>query len=149
MKIVFVQTGGTIDKDYPEGSTNHGYEFKIGEPAFASILKKAKIDFEYEVLTLLKKDSLDITAEDRKKVFDKIKSLKDTKIVITHGTDTIRKTAESLSKVLGKTIVLTGSMLPEKFYESEADFNVGMAVGCAQSLPPGVYIVLNGVITKV
>jgi L-asparaginase len=67
MKIVFIQTGGTIDKDYPQDATNHGYKFEIAEPAFDPILKRAKPDFEYEVLSVLKKDSLDITDEDRKK----------------------------------------------------------------------------------
>lgn len=149
MKIIFIQTGGTIDKDYPQGETNHGYEFKIGEPAVATILKKAKPNFEFKILPLLKKDSLDITEQDRKDIFNKVQSLSEDKIVITHGTDTIESTAEALTGVEGKTIVLTGSMLPEKFYESEADFNLGMAIACAQILPVGVYVVLNGNVKKI
>lgn len=149
MKIVFIQTGGTIDKDYPQGKTNHGYEFKIGNPAVETILRKAKPLFEYEILSLLKKDSLDITDQDRKDVFNKIQSLTEDKIVITHGTDTIETTAEALKGINDKTIVLTGSMLPEKFYESEADFNLGMAVACAQTLPAGIYTVLNGKVKKI
>jgi L-asparaginase len=66
---------------------------------------------------------------------------------VTHGTDTIYKTAEVLADIKDKTIVLTGARLPEKFYDSEADFNLGMAVAGAQILPPGVYIALYGLIT--
>ena len=149
MKIIFIQTGGTIDKDYPQGETNHGYEFKIGNPAVETNLKKAKPNFEYEIISLLQKDSLDITEQDRQNIYDEIESLSENKIVITHGTDTMRITAEFLKSIKEKTIVLTGSMLPEKFYESEADFNIGMAIGCVQTLTPGVYTVLNGEIVKV
>ncbi len=144
MKITFVQTGGTIDKDYPQGKTDHGYEFKIGDPAFKSIFKKVKPVFEYEIITALKKDSLDITDTDREKIYKIINSNKNNKIVISHGTDTIQQTAKKLSSIKNKTIILTGAMLPEKFYDSDADFNVGMAIGAVQSLGNGVYIALHG-----
>ncbi len=146
MKITFVQTGGTIDKDYPKGKTNHGYEFEITDSAFYPILKKVKPAFEYEVISVLKKDSLDITDEDRETIYSAIESIKNDKIVISHGTDTIHLTAEKLSKISGKTIVLTGAMLPEKFYDSDAEFNVGMAVGASETLDNGVYIALYGTI---
>jgi L-asparaginase len=143
-KIVFIQTGGTIDKDYPQGATNHGYEFQIGEPAFISILNRANPDFEYEITSIAKKDSLDLTDEDRKIILETVKNSDTDKIVITHGTDTIHITAKVLSEVKNKTIILTGAMLPEKFYDSDADFNVGMAVGAVQSLSFGVYVCLYG-----
>ncbi len=144
MKITFIQTGGTIDKDYPQRETDHGYEFKIAEPAFNFILKKVKPDFEYEVISILKKDSLDIMEEDREKIYSVVNSLENDKIVITHGTDTIQKTAEKLSYIQNKTIILTGAMLPEKFCNSDADFNIGMATGVVQTLDKGVYIALYG-----
>ena len=148
MKIIFIQTGGTIDKDYPQNATNHGYEFEIAEPAFDSILKRAKPDFEYEVLSVLKKDSLDITDEDRQKIFDTVNGVSENKIVITHGTDTIHVTAKKLSEIKNKTIVLTGAMLPEKFKDTDADFNLGMAVAGVQVLSGGVYVCLYGKLQK-
>lgn len=143
-----MQTGGTIDKDYPEGQTNHGYEFKIGKPAFLGILAKAKPDFEIETISATKKDSLDITEKDRETIFGVISDVNNDKIVVTHGTDTIHLTAKKLSQIYNKTIILTGSMLPEKFCESDADFNVGMAVGAVQTLPHGVYVCLYGKVCK-
>lgn len=146
MIITFIQTGGTIDKDYPQGEDNHGYEFKIEEPAFRSILGRVKPCFEVDVFLLLKKDSLDITEEDRDLILQSVQNIQNDKIVITHGTDTIHQTAEKLSVIKGKTIVLTGAMLPEKFRDSDAMFNLGMAVGAVQILEEGVYIALYGIV---
>lgn len=144
MNIVFLQVGGTIDKDYPLGATDHGYEFQIGEPGFLSVLGRAKATFTWSHKTLLRKDSLDMTDEDRAAISKHVDGSICRKIVLTHGTDTIHKTAAVLSNIKGKTIVLTGAMLPEKFRDSDADFNLGMAIGAAQCLPHGVYIVLYG-----
>ncbi|MFZ2593639.1 MAG: asparaginase domain-containing protein [Minisyncoccia bacterium] len=146
MHITFIQTGGTIDKDYPRGKNHHGYAFLIGEPAVKKILDTHHVRFSYEILTLFKKDSLDITDSDRTKLVRSVVRTKNAKIIITHGTDTLLKTAEALSNIQGKTIVLTGAMLPAKFAESDAAFNIGMAVAGVQSLPPGIYIALSGVI---
>ena len=146
MTILFVQTGGTIDKDYPENDDNHGYYFDIGEPAFFRTLERANPDFSYKTLLVTRKDSLDLTDEDRALIKEAIVSATEERIVITHGTDTIHKTAKELRNVKGKTVVLTGSRLPEKFYESEADFNLGMAIAGAQVLPHGIYIALYGLI---
>lgn len=144
MNVLFLQVGGTIDKDYPQGEINHGYEFQIGGAAFQSILGRAKPAFSWSQDTVMRKDSLDMTDDDRQVVRKRVESAKEEKIVITHGTDTIHKTAASLSDLKDKTIVLTGAMLPEKFRDSDADFNLGMAMGAVQCLPHGVYIVLYG-----
>ncbi len=148
MKILFIQAGGTIDKDYPKGQTNHGYNFEITDPSFNSILKRAKPDFEYKILSIIKKDSLDMDETDREKIYSSIISNNSEKIIITHGTDTIHLTAKKLADIKDKTIILTGSMLPEKFRDSDADFNIGMAVGAAQTLNNGVYIALYGKIVS-
>ena len=142
MHITFIQAGGTIDKDYPRGETNHGYEFAIAEPAVAFILPHMHAMFTYDIVSVAKKDSLDLTDEDRGKILRAVKAVKSDKIVITHGTDTMVKTAEVLGKLRGKTIVLTGAMLPEKFTNSDAKFNVGMAVSAVQHLTAGIYICL-------
>lgn len=148
MTILFVQTGGTIDKDYPENDDNHGYNFDIGEPSFLRTLERANPDFSYRTLTVTKKDSLDLTEEDRDSIVDAITKAQEERIVITHGTDTIYHTAKRLADaVTNKTVVLTGARLPETFYESEADFNVGMAAAGAQVLPHGIYIALYGLVT--
>ena len=144
---MFIQTGGTIDKEYPATDVNHGYFFEVGEPGFLRILERADPDFSYKSLSLLRKDSLDITDKDREDIYKAIDELDEERIVVTHGTDTIYQTAEKLSTLKGKTIIVTGSRLPEKFYDSEAGFNVGMAVAAAQTLPHGVYIALYGLVT--
>jgi L-asparaginase len=147
MNITFVQVGGTIDKDYPQGLSDHGYAFKIGEPAIIEILERATPLFNFDVVRLMQQDSLDMTNEDRESVKDLVQSLETDKVVITHGTDTIGLTAETLADISGKTIVLTGAMMPERFRESDADFNVGMAVAAAQKMPHGVYVVLHGMLS--
>jgi L-asparaginase len=142
MKIVFIQTGGTIDKDYPRATG--GYAFEIGEPAVKRILQRINPNFDFEIVSILKKDSLDITENDRKKIRDACEKAATDKIVVTHGTDTMIETAEKLSSIKGKVIVLTGAMKPEKFVDSDASFNLGTAVGAVNVLQQGVYIAMNG-----
>lgn len=142
MKIVFVQTGGTIDKDYPK--TTKGYAFEISEPSVIRILEKLNPSFAYEVVSLLKKDSLDITAADRKKVLDFCKKADCSRIIITHGTDTMLETAEVLRSIGNKTIILTGAMRPERFSNSDAPINIGVAIGAVCALDYGVFIAMHG-----
>ena len=124
MKITFIQTGGTIDKAYPQTETTHGYNFEIGDPAFVSIIEKMKPVFDFESVSIIKKDSLDFTDADRQKVFDTVNDCKNENIVITHGTDTIYQTAEKLSSIKNKKVILTGAMLPAEFSKSDAIFNL-------------------------
>ena len=141
--IHFVQTGGTLDKDYPR--TTGSYGFEISSPAFERILGRlTDINFEYTTDHLLQKDSLDITDEDRNLILNSCQKTDATKIVITHGTDTMVQTAHLLSQIQGKTIVLVGSMIPEMLVDTDAHFNLGMAVGAVQILPAGIYITMNG-----
>ena len=147
MKITFIQTGGTIDKVYPQTETTHGYNFEIGSPAFISILEKINHAFKFDSLSIIKKDSLDFTDADRQKVFNTVGGNNNENIIITHGTDTIYQTAEKLSTIKNKKIILTGAMLPAEFSKSDAMFNLGMAIGAIQTLPSfGVYIALYGVV---
>lgn len=142
MKLTFIQTGGTIDKDYPR--TTKGYAFEIAEPAVERILEKLNPSFEYEVITALKKDSLDITEKDREIILEACKETDADKIVITHGTDTMLETAKVLSQVKNKTIVITGAMRPERFSNSDAPVTVGMAIGAVNVLGDGIYIAMHG-----
>ncbi len=142
MKIVFMQTGGTIDKDYPKATG--GYAFEIGEPAAKRILQKVSPNFDFEVISVLSKDSQDITEGDREKIHDACKKTEADKIIVTHGTDTMLETAEKLSSIKDKVVVLTGAMKPEKFVDSDAAFNLGTAVGAINLLSQGVYVAMNG-----
>src|SRR5258708_7308371 len=126
MKVTFIQTGGTIDKDLPKAV--NGYAFEIGEPAVIRILAKVKSNFEYEIIPLLQKDSLDLTDTDRQTIKDACVACPNDRIVITHGTDTMTKTAGALSEIKDKTIVFTGAIKPERFLESDSMFNIGSAV---------------------
>jgi len=142
MKIVFIQTGGTIDKDYPQ--TQRGYAFEIGEPAVERILQKVHPNFDYKMIPLLKKDSQDITEQDRQRIREICESTAADKIVITHGTDTMLETAKKLSEIKNKAIILTGAMRPERFTDSDASFNVGTAIGAINIISKGVYVAMNG-----
>lgn len=142
MSILFIQTGGTIDKDYPR--TVRGYAFEIAEPAVKRILDRIRPGIKYNVVNLLQKDSSDLTPTDRKKILDYCRKTTSEKIIITHGTDTIIQTAQLLKSIKSKTIILTGAFKPETFKNSDADFNIGFAIGALEYVPCGVYIALQG-----
>ena len=98
-----------------------------------------------EVRTLMMVDSLEMTDEDRGLIAEHCKKSKEDKIIITHGTDTMAETAQLLAKkAIGKTIVITGAMIPYKFGSSDGLFNLGSALAFVQTLPPGVYVAMNG-----
>ena len=141
-KICILTTGGTIDKDYPKRARQ--YAFEIAEPAVKRIMDTASPNFVFEIISLLKKDSLDITEEDRDKIYETCRKADCDKIIITHGTDTMIETAKRLSDIRDKVIVLTGSMKPERFSDSDASFNIGTAIGAMNVLERGVYIAMNG-----
>jgi L-asparaginase len=146
MSILFIQTGGTIDKDYPRSIK--GYGFEITEPAVKRILNNIRPEIKFSIKTLFKKDSQDLTNKDRKTLMEFCQKSKFKKIIITHGTDTMLETARILNIIKDKTIIITGAFTPEKFKESDADFNIGMSVGAIEYLAPGVYIAMNGKVTK-
>ena len=140
MKIRFITTGGTIDKIYFDALS----EFEVGESVIQHILTDGLVDIDYDVVSVFQKDSLDVTDEDRAKLHDLIQNDEATRFVVTHGTDTMPETAEVLSDIAGKTIVLTGALTPARFRTTDAVFNVGMAVAAVQVARPGVYIVMSG-----
>lgn len=147
MKIVFIQTGGTIDKDYPH--TTKGWAFEFGEPATSRILERLNPSFEYEVLIAFQKDSLEITQEDREKLALLINKSKAQKFIITHGTDSLIETALFLKSALSnKLVVITAAMRPERFKNSDADVNLGGAIAAANLLEEGVYISMHGVLKE-
>ena len=143
-KFRVVTTGGTIDKAYAATEDHHGRNYEIGEPAWHAIAARAKLPYVPIVREACRIDSLDMTSDHRDVIEVSVAAAMEDRVIVTHGTDSIHITAERLSTIKGKTIVLTGAMQPEKFKESDADFYVGVAVGAVLSLPPGVYIALNG-----
>jgi L-asparaginase len=138
--IAVVTTGGTIDKLYFDSLS----EYQVGESVVRKLLASARVQYPFEVIEALRKDSLEMTEEDREELYRCVAGLATSRVVITHGTDTMTKTAERLTCVKGKTIVLTGALTPARFSESDAPFNLGMAFAAAQTAPPGVFIVMNG-----
>lgn len=144
MKIKFFAVGGTIDKVYFDALS----KYEIGESNINDILKDARVNFKADVSSIFKKDSLDMTDQDRYAVYKIVKNDTYDKIIITHGTDTMIETAKVLETIKNKTIVLTGAMEPAKFRSSDAVFNLGSAVAAVQTLQHGVYIVISGRVFK-
>lgn len=141
MSIRIFVTGGTFDKEYNELKG----ELFFKETHIPEMLARSRSSLDVTVRTLMMIDSLEMTADDRALIASQCNSAPEDKIVITHGTDTMAVTAAVLAeKVPGKTIVLTGAMIPYKFGSSDGFFNLGNALAFAQSLPHGVYVVMNG-----
>jgi L-asparaginase len=140
MQLEIFTTGGTIDKVYFDAKSS----FEVGEPQILEVLREANLSIDYQVVSLLRKDSLDMTDEDRGIVRQAVENSTAAQIVITHGTDTMIATARALADIPGKTIVLTGAMQPARFRFTDAVFNIASAMMAAQTLPAGVYIAMNG-----
>jgi len=139
-KLHIITTGGTIDKIYFDDQS----DYQVGEPQIAQTLRSFHVGFEFEVTALMRKDSLHMTDEDRQLIRDTVQASDARHLLITHGTDTMPETALALQGIPGKTIVLTGALTPARFRDSDAVFNIGCAVGAAQALPEGTWIVMNG-----
>ncbi|MEZ5009026.1 MAG: asparaginase domain-containing protein [Chitinophagales bacterium] len=141
MSIYIFVTGGTFDKEYDMINGKLYFD----ETHIPDMLELGRCTLDVKVRTLMMIDSLDMTDQDREIVRDNC-GRSDTKhIVITHGTDTMVKTAEVVAKAnFDKTIILTGALIPHKFGSSDGFFNLGNALAFAQILPSGVYIAMNG-----
>lgn len=140
MHIRFVSTGGTIDKIYFDELS----QFEVGESVVEHILQEGLVDFDFDVVPMFRKDSLEVDEQDRQKLREFLIQDDATHYVITHGTDTMPITAEALLDIPGKTIVMTGALAPARFRTTDAVFNVGMAVAAVQVATPGVYIAMSG-----
>jgi L-asparaginase len=138
--LFIITTGGTIDKIYFDDKS----DYQIGEPQIGATLRAFHVGFDFRVNALMRKDSLHLTDEDRQLIRESVIASEASHILITHGTDTMVETALALQDIPGKTIVLTGSLSPARFRDSDAVFNIGCAVGAAQALSEGTWIVMNG-----
>ncbi len=139
-RLCIVTTGGTIDKIYFDDKS----DYQIGEPQIGGVLRELGVAFQFTVIPILRKDSLHISAEDRELLRATIAAQDTRHVLVTHGTDTMVATAKVLAEIPNKTIVLTGALSPARFRGSDAEFNIGCAVGAVQCLPAGVYIAMNG-----
>ncbi len=151
-RILVLTTGGTIDKVYFDALS----DFQVGHSVLEELLKEAHVTADYEIVEVMRKDSLDLSVADRQLIRDTIERHPQVQVIITHGTDTMTETARVLAALCKKfgdstptggearTIVLTGALSPARFARTDAAFNVGMAFAAVQSLPAGVYIVMNG-----
>jgi L-asparaginase len=141
MPILIIVTGGTFDKEYNELTG----ELFFKETHLPEMLRLGRNLVETKIVELEMIDSLYMTDEYRSKLADFCSSSQEDHIIVTHGTDTITETALYLDKIIhGKTIVLTGAMIPYKFGSSDGLFNLGSAMAFVQTLPSGVYVAMNG-----
>lgn len=141
MFIEILTTGGTIDKVYFDAKS----EFEIGEPMIGELLREAGVTFEFGIRQLMRKDSLDITDQDRQVMYEAIEQSTSTRFIITHGTDTMVQTAQVLKPLAEtRTIVLVGALSPARFRATDAIFNVGFAVATVQAMPKGIFVAMNG-----
>jgi len=139
-ELLILTTGGTIDKIYFDDKS----DFQVGESQIGRMLDELGVAFRFQIIPILRKDSLHLTDSDRALIRATIAAQPARHALITHGTDSMIATAKALADIEGKTIVLTGALSPARFQGSDAQFNIGTAVGAVQSLPAGVYIAMNG-----
>ena len=139
-KLLIITTGGTIDKIYFDDKS----DYQVGEPQISQILHAMHVAFDFEVIALMRKDSLHIGDKERALIRATVEASDASHVLITHGTDSMKETAETLGGIEGKTIVLTGALNPARFKDSDAVFNIGCAIGAVQALQPGVYLAMNG-----
>jgi L-asparaginase len=161
--LLILTTGGTFDKRYPEGQWVTEFTFPPGqESAVAEILRRARMAPDsYACEWLFAEDSTKITDAQREIIAARCASAAQSRIVVTHGTDTMTQridpatgklstgpsTAQTIaSRQLNKTIVLTGAAQPAVLRDSDTDFNLGLAIGAALSAAPGVYVAMNGLV---
>ena len=149
--VQVLTTGGTIDKEYFDAKS----AYEIGEPQIGALLREAGVAFPYTVTALMRKDSLDLTADDRAQIVRAVLDGDARRVIVTHGTDTMAETAREVAGALAeaaraggetgrKTVVFVGSLAPARFKASDAEFNVGFAAAAVQTLPPGAYVAMNG-----
>lgn len=134
-------TGGTIDKVYFDALS----EFQVGGSALGQILEEANVGLSFAIHELMRKDSLELTDDDRDVIAQAVASAEAPAVLVTHGTDTMADTARDVQRhVAAKTVVFTGAMQPARLRSTDAIFNAGFAIAAACSLPPGVYLAMNG-----
>ena len=141
-EILVVTTGGTIDKVYVDQKS----DYQVGQTIIGSLLNEAQVTHLYRIMEVLQKDSVDLNDADRQTIHSAIVGDLSTLIIVTHGTDTMTDTAQYLSDIEGKTIIMARSLAPARFAMTDAMFNVGMAVAAVRAMYHGVYIAINSTV---
>ena len=139
-KLLVLTTGGTLDKVYFDALS----EFQVGDAVAGSILTAMNVNFEFEVKEICRKDSLELTDQDREHLKAAIESSDANYVLITHGTDTMVDSANYIGEQADKVIIFTGAMQPAAFSNTDAVFNIGTAVGAFSVAQPGSYIAMSG-----
>ncbi|WP_028928048.1 asparaginase domain-containing protein [Pseudonocardia acaciae] len=139
MRILVLATGGTIDAEYSLRG-----EIEVGPPMATPILERARTVLDVTVESVCRKDSRDLDDADRDLIRRRVQAADAEHVVITHGTDSLTTTAEHLRGVTGKVVVLTGAIQPARMSDTDAAFNLGLAIAAVQTLPTGVYIAMSG-----
>jgi L-asparaginase len=140
LRLRVIATGGTIDKVYFDAKST----YEVGEPMVGQMFAESEVAFEYTVQSLMRKDSLELTDADRAAIRAAVEAAPERHVLITHGTDTMPETARALRGIPDKVVVLTGGLYPARVRWTDAIFNVGGAVAAVWTLPPGVWVVVNG-----
>ncbi len=139
-ELLVITTGGTIDKVYFDANSH----YEVGDPVVVPILNSMNLKMVIAQKEICRKDSLDMTDEDREQIRQAVLNSSATHILITHGTDTMAKTATALSDIPNKVIVFTGAMQPAAFHHTDAIFNLGTAMGALSCANSGIYVAMNG-----
>ncbi len=144
-KLLVLTTGGTLDKVYFDALS----DFQVGDPVVTGILRSMNVAFEFNVQEICRKDSLELIEEDREKMAKVIKASDAKFILVTHGTDTMVESAtylqaQGIGEQAGQVIIFTGAMQPSRFTDSDATFNIGLAIGAMSVAKPGIYIAMSG-----
>jgi L-asparaginase len=141
-KIRILVTGGTFDKEYDELTGTLFFQ----ETHVPEMLRRGRCRLDVTIETVMMMDSLDLDQAGRARIVERARASEETAIVVTHGTDTMVQTGRVLADaaLAGKTIVLTGAMVPYAFGSSDGLFNLGSALSIVQALPSGVYVAMNG-----
>ena len=142
VSLLVITTGGTIDKVYFDASS----EYEVGEPTVPHVFRESGVSLPWRLHPLFRKDSLEMNDDDRAAIRLACEDAPESRILVTHGTDTMCETAAALTGISGKTIVLTGALAPARFRVTDAIFNLGLALGAVQSMPSGVYLAMNGTV---
>lgn len=141
MSIRILITGGTFDKEYDERTGQLFFK----DTHLPEMLKRGRSRVDITIRTVMMIDSMDMTDADRATIVQNCQQASEDRIVVTHGTDTMTDTAAAIARnVTGKTVVLTGAMIPWAFGSSDGLFNLGSALSFVQALPVGVYVAMNG-----
>jgi L-asparaginase len=142
MRIRILVTGGTFDKEYDELTGRLFFR----ATHLPEMLQRGRSRVDVTIETVMMIDSLELDDEGRARIVEAARQSEEAALVITHGTDTMVLTARALAEaqLAGKTIVLTGAMIPYAFGSSDGLFNLGSALSFVQVLPPGVYVAMNG-----